>query len=160
MIIRPETDADHRAIHTLTRDAFAPMPFGDDGDAFLPERLRDAGDLLVSLVAVEDDLIGHVALSPAQAGPGTWAGLGPVSVRADKQRQGIGTRLAQTALEKIRNDGFDGCVLIGNPDVYGPMGFRSGGITYRDLSDHLVQWISFGALRPSGGIRFAPALEA
>lgn len=160
MIIRPETTGDHQAIFELTKAAFAPMPFGDDNDAFLTGNLRDAGDLLLSLVADEVGVIGHAAFSPATVqAPGRWASLGPISVVADRQRQGIGSALTAEGLKRLKNAGFDGCVLIGNPSVYGPMGFVSGGITYRDLALKLVQWHSLTGLKPQGEVVFAPALE-
>lgn len=161
MIIRPETSSDHRAIHDLTKAAFAPMPFGDEGDARLPENLRSMGDLLLSLVAEEEEIIGHVAFSPVTLTcDGLWAGLGPISVTATRQRQGIGSKLAKEGLNWLKEQGFDGCVLIGNPKVYGSMGFQSGGITYRNLSPDLVQWYSLTGAKPSGEVVFAPALEA
>lgn len=115
----------------------------------------------MSLVADEDSVIGHVAFSKVKLPcAGRWVGLGPVSVRVDRQRQGIGSALVKAGLDDINARGFDGCVLIGNPKVYGPMGFLNNGkITYRDLPPNLVQWHSFAALEPSGEITFAPALE-
>ena len=163
MIIRPETTKDHQAIHDLTKAAFAPMPYGDENDAILPERLRDAGDLLLSLVAEDQgQVIAHVALSPVQVdAPGDWVGLGPISVEIARQKQGIGTAIAHEGLARMKAQGFSGCVLIGNPKVYGPMGFVSDGrLTYRDLCSDLVQWLSFDGSTPAGEIVFADALEA
>ncbi len=162
MKIRPETDADIQAIFDLTKVAFAPMSFADENDPFLPQGLRDAGDLLLSLV-MEDagQIIGHVAFSPVSLEcPGKWVGLGPISVMPGRQRQGLGTKLANHGLAQLADQGFDGCVLIGNRDVYGPMGFTSGDLAYRDLPTELVMGRSFTGLVPSGRIVFAPALEA
>jgi len=160
MIIRPETTGDHQSIFELTKAAFAPMPFGDDNDAYLTGNLRDAGDLILSLVADDDGVIGHVAFSSVTINaPGRWIGLGPISVTIDRQRQGIGSALVAEGLAQVKDLGFDGCVLIGNPSVYGPMGFVSGDITYRDLAPKLVQWHSLTGLKPQGEILFAPALE-
>jgi len=161
VIIRPETTSDHQAIHDLTKAAFAPMPFGDENDAALAGELRKAGDLLLSLVADADGIIGHAAFSEVKLpSKGRWVGLGPISVRADRQRQGIGSKLVDTGLMDLRSQGYDGCVLIGNPAVYGPMGFVSdGALTYRDLAPKLVQWKSLSDMAPKGEVTFAPALE-
>lgn len=160
MIIRPEQSDDFEAIHDLTAIAFAPMPFGDGTEADSIDRMRDAGDLLLSLVAEEDKIIGHIAFSPLKTeSPGRWAGLGPISVTPERQRKGIGSEMARVGLQKLKDLGFDGCALLGNPKVYGPMGFVSGDITYRDLPTEIVQWQSFTGLKPSGEILFCPGLE-
>lgn len=162
MIIRPETPQDRQAIYDLTKAAFAPMPFGDESDAGLTDALRADGELLLSLVAEDDGIIGHAAFSPVQQDAlGVWIGLGPISVQGDLQRQGIGTALVNAGLERMAARGVDGCVLIGNPKVYGPMGFVSDGrITYRDHSNEIVQWRSLSGAKPAGEIVFAKAFEA
>jgi len=144
----------------LTEAAFKPMSFSDDTEADCLDQLRDDGDLLLSLVAEDDEIIGHVALSPAHLlGPGRWAGLGPISVRADRQKQGVGSAIVDAAMNWLKTEGYDGCVLIGNPAVYGPMQFVSGGITYRDLPGEIVQYRSISGLKPKGEVLFSVGLE-
>ena len=160
--IRTELPEDHDAIHALTRDAFAPMSFSDGSEPDMIDQMREAGDLTLSLVAEDDGIIGHVAFSPARIGgtEGFWYGLGPISVRADRQRQGIGTRLAQTGLEMLRKMGATGCVLTGNPDVYRPMGFSNEhALTYSGLNPKFILYDTFDGTRPAGEINFAEALE-
>ena len=162
MIIRLETAADHQAIHDLTRDAFAPMSFSDGSEPDMVRQLRKDGDLTLSLVAEEHEIIGHVAFSPAKISKaqGVWYGLGPISVRADKQKQGIGTKLAHTGLEMLRKMGAAGCVLTGNPDVYRPMGFTNDhALTYSGLNPKCILFITFNGAAPKGEINFAEALE-
>ncbi|MEL6840780.1 MAG: N-acetyltransferase, partial [Pseudomonadota bacterium] len=104
MLIRPETSADIKTIRQLTDIAFAPMPYSDGTEGAALDQMRSDGDLTLSLVAEDAGLIiGHVAFSPAQIGrtSGPWYGLGPISVRADRQRQGIGTQLAQEGLKQL-----------------------------------------------------------
>lgn len=161
MIIRPETPKDAQAIFDLTTVAFAPMTFSDDTEPQIINDMRAAGELLLSLVAEEDgEIIGHVAFSPASMEcAGRWLGLGPISVAPMRQKKGIGSSMVRAGLDQLRGQGFDGCVLLGNPKVYGPMGFKSGGITYRDLPSEIVQWQAFGTMEPTGEIKFVPALE-
>ncbi len=162
MIIRLETAADHQAIHDLTRDAFAPMSFSDGSEPDMVRQLRKDGDLTLSLVAEEHEIIGHVAFSPAKISKaqGVWYGLGPISVRADKQKQGIGTKLAHTGLEMLRKMGAAGCVLTGNPDVYAPMGFMSDpDLTYSGLNTKFIHYYILNGTAPKGEINFAEALE-
>jgi putative acetyltransferase len=159
--IRDEAPKDHVAIHALTRDAFAPMPYSDGTEADLIDQLRRDGDLRISLVAEAHDIIGHVAFSPARIGttPGRWYALGPISVRADMQKQGLGTRLAKAGLARLAKMGA-GCVLIGSPHVYGPMGFVSDGLlSYGGLDPRLVQYVVLTGSVPQGEVTFAPALQ-
>ena len=163
MLIRPETPEDHAAIHALTQAAFTPMAFSDGTEAGCIDQLRKDGDLALSLVAAAgDDLIGHVAFSRVMADGvfDGWYGLGPISVAVDHQKQGIGTALATKGCEALRAQGAKGVALIGNPKVYGPMGFVSNGaLTYRDLPTTLVQQLPFGEAQMRGVLSFAPALE-
>ncbi len=164
MLIRPETASDIKAIRELTEDAFAPMPYGDGTEGASIDQLRSDGDLTLSLVAEDKGaIIGHVAFSSAKISEATgdWYGLGPISVRAERQKQGIGTKLAHEGLEQIKARGAAGCVLIGRPAVYGPMGFVSdGNLTHRKLDPAIVQYILLnGAAAPKGEVTFAPALQ-
>lgn len=164
MQLRPERPADVDAIHDLTVIAFEPMPFSDGSEAPIIRALRDAGDLTLSIVAEESgEIVGHVAFSPVTVDGADrgWYGLGPVAVRPERQRQGIGRSLVAAGLAQLRARGASGCALIGNPDVYRPMGFVSdGGLTYRDLDPALVQHVVMTAAAPRGELRFAPAFEA
>lgn len=163
MLIRPERAGEEQEIYNLTKRAFAPMPFGDEDDAGLTDALRESGDLFLSLIAEENSrIIGHLALSPV-AITGTaarWMGLGPISVEPERQRQGIGSTLVQSAMTYCRTNEISGIALIGNPAVYGPMGFQSNhAFTYRDLSNQLVQYLTLSGSDPVGELTFAPALE-
>ena len=160
--IRPEREGEAAAIHILTRDAFAPMSFADENDQHIPARLRAEGCLTLSLVAVTDRIIGHVAFSPvriAQA-KGDWYALGPISVEAAFQKQGLGTRLAKAGLAEIAKLGAAGCVLTGNPDVYVPMGFvPDHALTHGDLNPKFILYHSIDGSIPAGEVTFVPAMQ-
>lgn len=65
MIIRAEQPGDEAAIGAVTAAAFAPMPYSDQTEPQIIERLRAAGVLALSLVAEDDGvIIGHIAFSP------------------------------------------------------------------------------------------------
>jgi putative acetyltransferase len=161
--LRPERTDDQKVLHALTADAFAPMDFSDGTEADALDGLRRDGDLALSLVAaMEGQIIGHVAFSPATIGEteGSWFALGPIAVKAQFQRQGIGTKLALAGLDRLKGRGAAGCVLIGNPKVYGPMGFVSDpGLTHGDLPHIYVQFVSINGTTPLGEVPFAPALR-
>ncbi|OHV21735.1 MULTISPECIES: GNAT family N-acetyltransferase [Rhizobium] len=163
MLIRYETPADIDAIHDLTEVAFKPMPYSDGTEAEIVSRLRAAGDLTISLVAEEEgEILGHVAFSPVTIDGvhGGWFGLGPISVKPERQRQGIGKALIVRGFDLLKESGAAGCALIGNPDIYSRVGFSNDGqLTYLDFDRRLVQRIVFRGTTPSGMLQFAPAFE-
>ncbi len=84
--------------------------------------------MTLSLVAEEEgEVIGHIAFSPVTITPFAvgWYGLGPVSVRPDRQGRGTGSALVRRGLDMLRKAGASGCVLAGNPAFYERFGFRN-----------------------------------
>src|SRR5258707_13091339 len=106
MTIREETETDFVEIVVLTRAAF-----GGDYDVQLIEKLRAAGLMILSLVAVDGgSVVGHVLFSELAVEVDgrrvKVAALAPMAVRPDRQRQGIGSKLIETGLESLRNRGY------------------------------------------------------
>lgn len=163
MQIRSERPADDAAIHELTRAAFEPMSFSSGTEAPIVRALRRAGDLTLSLVAEEDgEIVGHIAFSPVTIDGvhASWFGLGPISVRADRQRQGIGKALIARGVELLRQQGAAGVALIGNPEIYSRSGFESDGLlAYGDLDSSIVQRLVLSGPPPRGELKFAPAFD-
>lgn len=164
MNIRPERPEDQAAIHALTKAAFAAMPYSSHREAEIVDALRATGALTLSLLAEENgEILGHVAFSPVGI-EGThegWFGLGPVSVRPDRQRQGIGRALIGRGLETLEAQGASGCALVGDPDYYRRFGFRNDGALRHDgLDSHYVQYLVFRGPAPQGSLDFAPAFAA
>lgn len=164
LLIREERPGDEDAIHALTAAAFAPMAFGDGSEAAIIGALRRSGDLAMSIVAEEEDaIIGHVAFSPVmiEGRHDGWFGLGPIAVRADRQRRGIGRALIARGLDMLRDRGANGCALIGNPAIYRGSGFLSdGGLSHGPLDRAYVQRIVFSGPAPHGELAFAAAFAA
>ncbi|MCL7744154.1 N-acetyltransferase [Guyparkeria hydrothermalis] len=126
-IIRTETSTDAEAIGEVTKAAFAPLEISDHNEPYVIEVLRAAGALAVSLVAECDgEVVGHIAFSPVTISDGApgWYALGPVSVRPDCQRQGIGAALIREGVASLKRLGARGCCLVGHPDYYPRFGFR------------------------------------
>lgn len=154
---RPEAAGDADAIRALTAAAFDGRPFSDGTEPAIVDRLRADGDLTLSLVVeVGAAIVGHVAASPMRRPSPGWAGLGPVSVRPGLQRRGIGSALILDVLRRLREAGWAGCLLVGDPAYYARLGFRGGaGLRYGGLDPAFVQGIAFGGAVPAGTIRFA-----
>ena len=164
MLIRPERPDDVDAIDLLTAAAFAPQWFSDGSEAPIIRSLRASGDLTISLVAEDDgDVIGRVAFSPVtiDGAHDGWFGLGPISVRLDRQRRGVGRALVAEGLLRLREREARGCALIGDPNIYGRMGFTGNGpLSHRGLDQAIVQHLTFSGPPPRGELRFAPAFDA
>lgn len=128
LIIRNETASDIEAITDITKAAFENHPFSNNTEQFIINALRGANALTISLVAeLEGKVVGHIAFSPVTFSDGSknWYGLGPVSVEPDHQKQGIGTKLVKDGLDILKDTGAGGCVLVGDPNFYERLGFKS-----------------------------------
>jgi putative acetyltransferase len=124
--VRLERPGDRDAIFDLTKRAFAPMPYAGGDEQELIDKLRDAGALSLSAVALlGDSIVGHVALSPAthESGESGWYTLGPISAEPVMQRSGIGRSLIAFAHAWLEAQGARGCILTGNPAYYTRFGF-------------------------------------
>lgn len=161
LLIRDERPADHAAIRQLIDAAFAGAPHSSGSEAAIVDRLRAADALTVSLVAERaDEIVGHAAVSPVsvERAAGAWFGLGPVAVRPDLQRGGIGEALVRRALERLERSGASGCVVLGNPAYYGRFGFaHDPRLTYAGAPPPYFQARPFGAARASGAVLYHPA---
>lgn len=162
--VRPEAAADAAAIHDLTVAAFREAPHTSHTEQFIVRELRAAGALSLSLVAEDDGVVvGHVALSPVSISDGSrgWFGLGPISVRPDRQGRGVGTRLMHGALQALREQGAAGCVLLGDPAYYGRFGFRAEpGLVLPGVPPEYFQAITFGPSLPNGEVSYHAAFDA
>ncbi|MCI0488021.1 MAG: N-acetyltransferase [Blastocatellia bacterium] len=121
--IRREEPGDRAAVHHVNERAF-----GRATEANLVDALRAADKALLSLVAVRDNqVIGHILFSPVTIGPGDEnfraAGLAPMAVLPEFQRQGVGSLLIETGLDECRRAGIEGLVVLGHPNYYPRFGF-------------------------------------
>ncbi|MGY3583292.1 putative acetyltransferase [Bradyrhizobium sp. USDA 4341] len=162
MQIRDERDDAAAAISRITTAAFAKAPHSSGTEARIVGALRQAGALTISLVATSDDgrIVGHVAFSPVQIDrmPGRWYGLGPVSVTAEMQRQGIGGALIREGLARLAALNADGCVLLGDPADYRRFGFVSDpALTSGGKPSPYFQRLVLKDEPPKGDVSYHPA---
>lgn len=163
MQIRDERPEDIEAIRTVTAAAFAGQPYSSQTEARIVDALRDAGALTLSLVAVRGcEVIGHVAFSPVLIAGETrgWYGLGPVSVVPALQGLGIGARLILEGLERLRDIGARGCVLLGDPGYYGRFGFEADpSLIYPGPPAEYFQRLTLEVPTPTGEVSYHPAFD-
>ena len=104
MLIRRETERDVDPIYAVTAAAFAPSrpPGQTVPEARLIDELRAGPAWLptLSLVAVTPagDVIGHVLGTRGHVGRDPVLALGPLAVRPDHQRHGVGSALVHAVL--------------------------------------------------------------
>jgi putative acetyltransferase len=144
MLIRREAPADVAVIRSVTAAAFArddsdhrddrddrrqpPGPDGPPAEAPLVDWLRASPAWIppLSLVALaaDGDVIGHVVCTRGHVADVPVLALGPLSVRPDRQRSGVGSALMHAVLGAADALGEPLVVLLGWPDYYPRFGFR------------------------------------
>jgi putative acetyltransferase len=123
MIIRPEKPGDEAAIGAVVAAAF-----GRAQEAELVTKLRDNGDLVLSLVGEDEGkVIGYVAFSRVwieHVGarmPGI--SLAPVAVLPERQRHGAARALIGAGHLRLKLLGEKIVFVLGDPDYYKRFGF-------------------------------------
>ncbi len=157
--VRNESPPDSKAVYQVVSSAF-----GQLAEADLVEELRQAGDIVVSLVAEEDgQIVGHVLLSRMDA-PFPALALAPVSVIPSKQGSGIGSALVKGAVNRARSEGWAAIFVLGDPNYYERFGFdreAAAGFTSPYAGRHfMVLKLSPALPATTGELRHAPAFAA
>jgi putative acetyltransferase len=122
--IRLESVGDEAAVRRVNKQAFARQ-----NEANLVDALRNAGDGIISMVAMQDEqIVGHIMFSPVQIestskGIKKAVGLGPMAVLPNYQGQGIGSQLVEKGLQACKECGFTVAVVLGHPTFYPRFGF-------------------------------------
>ncbi len=164
MVSRNETSDDIDVIREVTVAAFRTLEIINQTEQFIIEALREAKVLTVSLVAEEDGRVaGHIAFSPVTTSDGThgWCGLGPVSVLPEHQRKGIGKKLIEEGLSRLRDLNAGGCCLVGHPEYYKQFGFENvSGLVHEGVPPEVFFALSFDGHIPQGKVNFHEAFKA
>ncbi len=125
--IRRELPADGPAIEAVVRAAFAGHP---DEVALLVERIRTSTNYAPELAVLAEDesgVVGHVMLSFVRVDGGSRRRLlilTPMSVRPDRQRLGVGSRLIREVLARAEAAGEPAVLVEGIPAYYPRFGFE------------------------------------
>src|SRR5579871_2094308 len=161
--LRDEGPLDVPAIRALITEAFLNAPHTSHTEQHIVDQLRRSGALTISLVAELDSvLIGHVAMSPVSISDGSqgWFGLGPISVKPQYQRRGIGSQLIREVLRRLRL-GASGCVVLGEPEYYGRFGFVAvDSLVLPGVPPEYFQALAFDSTPPSGIVTYHDAFNA
>lgn len=127
--IREAKDKDQESIYSIISQAFEGEGNFRDGEVIqsllFKELIKDGHDV-VSLVAEDSKIIGHVLVSPVSLKPDNGLVCGqvsPLSVHPNFQSKGIGSSLMYAVITKCEEKGFDVLFLLGDPNYYKLFGF-------------------------------------
>ena len=173
LIIRQERVEDIASIHETVR-----MAFEKEAEATLVDVLRESSDFVnaLSIVAVQNskigessessessEIVGHTLFSKLRIErqedkPVEVLGLGPVSVRPDVQRQGIGQAMIWEGLKVARELGFRAVIVLGHPQYYPRFGFVKAS-QYRLRAPWTVPLIDHGLDQCAGLVVYPAAFD-
>jgi len=121
--IRESRPGDTAGIERLYADAFP-----DEDLLGVVRALLELGPGVISLVGVRDDaVVGHAGftLCHVEGGTEALALLAPLAVTPTLQKQGIGSRLVRTGLQRLEDAGIGHVFVLGDPAYYGRFGFET-----------------------------------
>lgn len=133
IMIRNETEQDHRAVETLTRRAFYNLYIPGCVEHYLVRVMRGHPDFIPELdlvLELDGEIIGSVLYTKATLTDDTGAvkeilTFGPVCIAPEHQRKGYGRRLLEHSFRKAIDLGYDVIVIFGSPANYVARGFVS-----------------------------------
>ncbi len=174
LIIRPETEADFRAVENLVREAFWNVYRPGCLEHYVIHVLRDDPAFVKELdfvMELDGELIGQnlFVKTHIDADNGRTVEvltMGPIGIAPERKRQGYGKKLLDYSLEKAKALGFGAVLFEGNIGFYGKSGFdyaRNFGIRYHDLEEgeddsfFLCKELIPGALSDVTGVYQTPA---
>ena len=162
--IRHELPEHTQAIRRVTEAAFKLNSHASGTEAAIVDALREANALTLSLVAtLDNEVVGHVAFSPITINGRHlgWFGLGPVSVKPELHRQGIGSALIQEGLSRLKQAGAAGCVVLGDPAFYRRFGFRHDpALRYEGAPAEYFMSLHCHGAKPAGKVAFHAGFAA
>jgi putative acetyltransferase len=156
--IRPETPGDIPAIRQVIEAAF-----GQTAEVVLVDKLREDGDLVLSLVAEDGGVVvGHVGFSRLYVEDENdrfaALALAPLAVVPSHQGEGIGSSMVAKAHDMLRRMGEKLVVVLGDPDYYERFGFQrdlAQGFESSYQGDALMALALDGAAPRTGELRYA-----
>jgi len=131
VLIRRETPADVPEVRAVVGAAFdVPQSSAEPAEVQLLDRLRTSPEWIPALSLVAESpagrVEGHVVCTRAWIADVEVVGLGPLAVRPDRQRSGVGSALMHAVLAAAEALGTPAVALLGSTAYYSRFGFRPG----------------------------------
>lgn len=133
LIIRNETEKDHRAVEELTRRAFYNQYIPGCVEHYLIHVMRGHEDFIPELdlvLELDGQIIGNIMYTRAKLMDGAGekkeaVTFGPLCIAPEYQRMGYGKRLMEDSFARAAALGCDVIVIFGSPANYVGRGFKS-----------------------------------
>lgn len=140
------------------------LAFGEPDEGQITRALHEDGDSLLSLIACDGDrLVGHAEFFRIWVdGEDVAAGLGPICVHPDVQKQGIGSALVRCGLEAMERQGRLPVFVLGHPDYYPRFGFDAVAAEAFQSSwsgPAFMVWGAAAAVKQTGQITYPRAFD-
>ena len=118
---RQGTSADQKSIEAIYPEAFP----DEDLLPVIRDLLREPSGVLSIVAAKDTVIIAHIIMTTCEldAHDEKVALLGPLAVAPKWQKQGIGSALVKSALDKLADNDFALVYVLGDPNYYGRFGF-------------------------------------
>ncbi|MDO5423964.1 MAG: N-acetyltransferase [Eubacteriales bacterium] len=132
-IIRNERADDYRTVEELHRDAFWNLYVPGCNEHYLAHRLRTHEDFIPELDYVcelDGQVVANVMYTKSrlldeQGKTTDILTFGPISVKSELQRRGIGKAMLEKSFEEAVKMGYPAIVIFGDPNNYVAWGFKS-----------------------------------
>ena len=132
IILRNETEKDHRIVEEVTREAFWNLYFPGCQEHYLTHIMRDHPDFLPELdfvAEVDGKIVGNIMYTKAwlideQGNEMEIVSFGPLCVLPKYQRKGIGSALIAHTRKLCLQNGVKAIVIFGDPHNYCKHGFK------------------------------------
>ncbi|MEH7346684.1 N-acetyltransferase [Bacillus sp. JJ1532] len=134
IIIRQERSKDYNITEEVVQSAFANMEFSDKNEHELVARIRKSDAFIpeLSLVAVDNEIVGHILLSKIKIMNDNQIvqslALAPISVLPAYQNKGIGRHLILEAIKRAMELEYESVVVLGHPEYYPKFGFKKASL--------------------------------
>lgn len=149
--VREAVESDNLAIANVVIAAFGDEQGPEIAELIAALLADPTAQPLRSLVAtINDRVVGHVLFTHTHIEPSprniSSAILAPLAVHPDHQNQGIGSRLIQQGLERLRAAGVELVFVLGYPGYYSRHGFTPAGVLGLDAPhpippEHADAWM-------------------
>ncbi|MGY5238756.1 GNAT family N-acetyltransferase [Clostridium tertium] len=131
IIIRQEVNKDYKEVENVIEESFKSAEFTDNDEHNLVKRLRNSNEFIkeLSLLAeINNKIVGHILLTKAliksENKDVETLALAPLAVLPNHQKNGIGKKLVNEAIEKSKELGYKSIVVLGHEHYYLKFGFK------------------------------------